>query len=72
MTRHQRLRRTMRSPARQHRRAKNRIHRRARQKAGEEFAAWMRERLWAQQLIQDELLGMQVQRPQAIAEVTSV
>lgn len=62
MTRNQRLRRTMRNPVRQHRRSRNRVNRRARQKEREEFAAWMQDRLWQQQIIRDELIALQVHR----------
>lgn len=71
MTRHQRLKRTMRSPARQARRRKNRAHRIFRRKAQEEFAVWMEDRLRAQQIIEYELWGLRINRPQALV-VTSL
>lgn len=72
MTRHQRLTRNMRNPGRLARRRKNRRHRVARQKAREEFAAWLEREARARRIMWDEMIGMQVQRPQAIAVVTSV
>jgi hypothetical protein len=72
VTRHQRLQKNMRNPGRQKRRHRNRAHRIFRRKAQEEFASWMQDRLRAQQIIEHELWGLRINRPQAIVSMPAL
>lgn len=61
----------MRNPARLARRRKNRAHRIERRAAQLELADWIEQRARQRRIIQDELIGLQVHRPQPIV-VTSI